>query len=299
MDASDSQLSTFERSCQHWSEQGRVGMDAFYRLASYDYRLLAEQLRWGQVLSEVKAGAGPEFGLLDVACGSGQFPNALLQYGGLESVQELRIQYSLLDPSEFSIEAARAKLAPPFVAGDELKFTAQDIPIPQSPYSAVWATHALYCVPASEIDVAIERMVAVMDPKGLGFIAHASQHAHYLKFQELYLGTAQGQGAEPYSTGEQVLAALQSKLGGENVEAWAIDYEGTLELDDRATAERYLQRCLFDDNLSLDAMFEIPSLAEYLGACRDEAAGLWRFPQRTWLMFYGESAQKVSQWRRD
>ena len=34
--------STFARSCRHWSAASRAEMEAFYKLASLDYRLLAE-----------------------------------------------------------------------------------------------------------------------------------------------------------------------------------------------------------------------------------------------------------------
>ena len=37
---------TFERSCEHWSEAGRAEMEAFYALATVDYRHLAEALDW-------------------------------------------------------------------------------------------------------------------------------------------------------------------------------------------------------------------------------------------------------------
>jgi hypothetical protein len=61
--------------------------------------------------------------------------------------------------------------------------------------------------------------------------------------------------------------------------------------------ERYLQRCLFDDTLSLNAMLEHEQLGRYLRECMDEAASLWRFPQQVWLIFFGDLASQVSQWR--
>ena len=121
----DTQTNTFERSCRHWSEDERAGMEAFYRLASIDYQLLAEELDWLQVFTELAQRREPEIRLLDVACGSGQFPAALLKFGGLEMRENLSVKYSLLDPSDFSIRTARQRLAAPFEPSAEHLCTIQ------------------------------------------------------------------------------------------------------------------------------------------------------------------------------
>lgn len=285
--------STFQRSCDHWSERGKVEMDAFYRLAAVDYKWLAEQLPWGELLSSMQDQFGSPLRLLDVACGSGQFPNALLDHAGLEDSPSLNIKYSLLDPSQFSIDVARKKLRGPFQPAEELLNTAQQLPSPKQLYSIVWATHALYCVPPSELGLAIDRMLAVMDSAGLGFIAHASENSHYLKFHDLYLQTDNAGDALPYCKGEQVIEALRGKLDPSRLVHWAIDYEGTVSLEDRETAELYLQRCLFDDKISLDQMLSTEPLGSYLESCMDHDSGQWRFRQRTFLIFYGDTARRI------
>lgn len=291
------QSSTFERSCQHWSVQGQAGMDAFYRLAAVDYQLLAKQLQWAQAFTQIQNRFGETVRLLDVACGSGQFPTALLEDGGLEACPTLKVQYSLLDPSQFSIDVARQKLRPPFEPADELLCTAQEMQIPDDPYPVVWATHALYCVPPDELELALDRMLAAMAPQGLGFIAHASHAAHYLQFQDLYLQTAWAGESLPYCKGEQIIELLRARFDDRQLNYWAIDYEGTLGLDERDTVELYLQRCLFDDRISLEQMLDTEPLRSYLHSCMDESSGMWRFTQKTWLIFYGEQAQHVPEWR--
>jgi ubiquinone/menaquinone biosynthesis C-methylase UbiE len=296
---SSSELSTFDRSCNHWSETGRDGMAAFYKLAAYDYRLLAEQLDWSSLFRSLQSEFGSPIRLLDVACGSGQFPNALLEFTDLDRVPDLSVTYDLLDPSAFSINVAREKLRPPFTPGAELQCTAQDLQRPSDPYAIEWATHALYCVPSTELQVAIEQMRAALAPQGLGFIAHASQSAHYIEFQKLYLRSSySATTAEPFCSGEQVLSTLQEQLGDDHVHAWTIDYEGQLPLDDRATAELYLQRCLFDDAVTLDQMLADEHMGDYVRSCMDSETQRWRFSQRTWLIFYGEMATTVKALRR-
>jgi len=294
----DPQTDTFERSCQHWSEGGRAGMEAFYRLATIDYQLLAEQLDWGKVFHGLCQRFGPELRLLDVACGSGQFPAALLNYGGLETCQNLEVKYSLLDPSEFSIRTARQRLAAPFAPADEYLCTVQQFLPPASRYPIVWATHALYCVSPCELEVAVDRILAALDTGGLGFIAHASQHSHYVRFHDVYLQSFRSEQATPFSTGEQVIEALQARVDKATLECWPIDYAGTLDLEDRETAERYLQRCLFDDTISLDSMLADQQMGGYLRSCIDNTNGMWRFPQRTWLVFFGDLAKSTADYRR-
>jgi SAM-dependent methyltransferase len=296
-------ISTFDRSCQHWSEEGRLGMEAFYLLAAKDYRRLATSVKWADVIAVLRAQFSDRLRVLDVACGSGQFPSALQQYGGWgasdPAAGDLTIPYTLLDPSQFSIDTAKEKLQPPFAAADELLCTAQELDISPATFPIVWATHAVYCVPTEELELAIEKMMTATDSAGLGFIAHASESSHYLKFHQEYLGSKHSSGSVPYCTGEEVMAALQSQLGSDELFFHAIEYDGTVALDNRETAERYLQRCLFDDDLTLDQMMDDEHLGPYLRGCMDEPNGVWRFHQRTWMMFYGEQASRASHWIHD
>ncbi len=278
-------------------------MEAFYRLAAKDYRRLATSVKWADVIAVLRSQFSDRLRVLDVACGSGQFPSALQQYGGWgasnPAVGDLAIPYTLLDPSQFSIDTAKEKLQPPFAAADELLCTAQELDISSEPFPIVWATHALYCVPAEELELAIKNMLAATDPAGLGFIAHASESAHYLKFHQEYLRSKHSSGSVPYCTGEEVMTALQSQLGADQLFCYPIEYDGTVDLNDKETAERYLQRCLFDDDLTLDQMMDGEHLRPYLRGCMDEPNGVWRFHQRTWMMFYGEQAAHASQWIHD
>lgn len=280
-------------------------MEAFYRLAAKDYQRLATCVKWKEVIAVLRAEFHDRLRVLDVACGSGQFPAALQRFGGWDANDsafdgpndgQITIPYTLLDPSQFSIDTAREKLRPPFVAADELLCTAQELELAVDPFPIVWATHALYCVPAEELDLAIARMVAATDPAGFGFIAHASESAHYLRFHQEYLRSKHSSGSVPYCTAEEVMAALRKRVGSENLFCHPIEYDGTVELDDTETAERYLQRCLFDDDLGLDEMLADEHLGPYLKGCMDEANRVWRFHQRTWMIFYGEKATEAAAW---
>ena len=266
---------TAERSLAHWSEAGRTGMEAFYALATEDYRQLALAADWPALLTE-RARDG--WTLLDVACGSGKFPTALLRHAGLDAAGLPDLAYDLLDPSAFSVAEARGVLAPPFVARHDLVMTLQDLPAERDGYDVVWATHALYALPPAELDAAAERFVAALAPGGLGLVAQATSTSHYLAFYDAFRAGVRE--ATPYTSAEQVRDALVR--AGADVREQRVTYRtGT---SDRAVAEGFLQRCAFDDSVSLDAMEAAPVLGDYLASCRD-ASGAYTFSHEVALLW--------------
>ncbi|WP_428343007.1 methyltransferase [Mycobacterium sp.] len=247
---------TARRSLDHWSEAGRSEMESFYALATEDYRQLAAVRDWGADLSGHAANA--RLRLLDVACGSGKFPAALLAAG--LPAQPI-VEVDLLDPSAFSIAEARAALAPPFVAAREHKVLLQDFT--GVGYDVAWAIHALYALPPGELAAGAARMVAALRPGGFGAVAQASSGSHYLTFYDAYRATFNSD-ATPYTDAEGVASALRA--AGAPIEVQVLHYgTGTC---DRAVVAGFLQRCAFDDAVSLDEMESRSPLADYLAGRR-------------------------------
>lgn len=248
---------TARRSLDHWSEAGRAEMESFYALATEDYRQLAASRDWGDDLS--KHAVDDRLRLLDVACGSGKFPSALLA-AGLPA--QPVVEVDLLDPSAFSIAEARATLAPPFVAAAEHEVFLQDFS--GTGYDVAWAMHALYALPPGELAAGVARMVAALRPGGFGVVAQASSSSHYLAFYDAYRA-AFAPDATPYTDAEGVASALRA--AGAPIEVQVIHYR--TGSGDRAVVEGFLQRCAFDDAVSLDEMERREPLAAYLAGCRE------------------------------
>ena len=181
---------TAQRSLAHWSEAGRTGMQAFYALATEDYRQLALARDWTADLR--KHAVDQQVRLLDVACGSGRFPAALLATG---LPVEPAVHVDLLDPSAFSLAEARGVLAAPFVAADEHQVVIQDFDRPGA-YDVAWATHALYAVPPDDLATGIGRMAAALRPGGVlvGYVATTTQLSTYVEALR-----AQGVWTEPHA----------------------------------------------------------------------------------------------------
>jgi ubiquinone/menaquinone biosynthesis C-methylase UbiE len=259
---------------EHWSELKRLEMEHFYELATEDYRQLALAADWRALLLERSS---PAWRLLDVACGSGKFPTALLRYADLSDLPN--IAYDLLDPSPFSISEARGQLQAPFMADREFQTTLQDLPVDAGQYDVVWATHALYAIAPDEVPVAAKRMFAALRPGGLGVVAQATSRSHYLTFYDAY--RAAGHLATPYSTAEQVRDGLRAT--GATVTEQRITY--TTGTADRSVAEGFLQRCAFDDSLTLDQMESAPVLGDYLAGCR-APDGFYSFDHEVSLLWF-------------
>lgn len=261
---------TATRSLAHWSEAGRAEMEAFYALATEDYRQLAVAADWPRLLTGRRT-------LLDVACGSGKFPTALSTYADLPAAPP--ISYDLLDPSAFSVAEAKATLRAPFIPGRELVIGVQELASDLT-YDVVWATHALYAVPQAELAEAGRRFVGALAPGGLGFVAQASAASHYLAFYDAYrAGVPAAADVDPFTTGEQVRDALVG--AGAQVREERVSY--TTTTSDRAVAEGFLQRCAFDDSISLEEMEAAPVLGEYLAGCR--AGETWTFSHEAVLLW--------------
>lgn len=249
-------------------------MEAFYALATEDYRQLVLAADWPALLEErVHDG----WSLLDVACGSGKFPTALARDADLSRLPP--IAYDLLDPSAFSVAEARSVLVDPFVARHELVMTLQDLPEEYAGYDVVWATHALYALPPDELDVAARRLVAALAPGGLGIVAQATSRSHYLRFYDAFRAGVRE--STPYTTAEDVGAALAG--AGADVREQRVTYRtGTA---DRSVVEGFLQRCAFDDSVSLEEMEAAPVLGDYLASCRD-TEGTYSFSHEAALLWF-------------
>ncbi|MBP03101.1 MAG: hypothetical protein CMM25_09860 [Rhodospirillaceae bacterium] len=263
-------------------------MEGFYALAFADYEHLAKSIDWKAWLETIQKSVGnQQLQLLDVACGSGKFPSALLSHGNVTSAAISPIDYALLDPSSFSISETRKVLASPFQAGVEYEMKLQDLECDIGFFDVVWATHALYAIPQNELEEALRCMMKAIgnieDSRviGSGFIAHAKSDSHYLEFFKQFLqGFRQGIG-EPFTSSEQIISAL-TRLGLP-IQVKEISYTNGAPEAMEKEVERYLQRCVFDESVSLRQMLDNPITGSYLESCRKN--GMWQFSQNVEMIF--------------
>ena len=155
----------------------------------------------------------------------------------------------------------------------------QDFSCEQGAYDIIWATHALYAVPKHELKEALKRFIFGMAKTG--FIAHATEKSHYLKFYRCYLNGFKNGFGEPYSTAEQIVQILKEMDIPHKVEK--ITYENGISENSSLQVEGYLQRCVFDDSINLNNMLNNSSTGPYLHSCIKDKQ--WRFKQQVMLIF--------------
>jgi SAM-dependent methyltransferase len=277
---------TFARSCEHWSENARDEMEAFYELAKVDYRYLAEAYDWSAGLQAL-ASRKPGLRLIDVACGSGKFPEALLEHSGLGAIRGIDVHYDLLDPSAFSVQEAKQVLASPFRPAKEFYCTLQNWDAEAAAHDIAWATHALYCVPAEELELGLSRMCQALSQEGFGFVAQGLRNGHYVSFYDYFRESLRKGQDTAYSDGDQVEAALRQL--GMAVRRRDIEYTTVVPASRPQLLESYLQRCAFDDTVSLEAMLQREPLAGYLRDCFDPEANEYCFMQRVGMILFAHS----------
>ncbi|MAW33122.1 MAG: hypothetical protein CMK56_01795 [Proteobacteria bacterium] len=265
-------------------------MEGFYSLASIDYRHLAEKINWKLWFETRQKRVGSRcMQLLDVACGSGKFPTALTARGDIADALIRPIEYSLLDPSIFSITEARKALKSPFNLANEYQTKLQDFNIYNTCFDVVWAVHALYAIPKIELRSSVISMLRALgygkNNSGVGFIAHASINSHYLKFFNYYLSGFKRRLSEPYTAAEQIISILNQE--GVCIEIKEINYVNEASKNMEKQVEKYLQRCIFDDTVSLEEMRTNSVTGPYLESCL--TGDIWQFEQCVKMIFINNS----------
>ena len=290
---------TFDRSCAHWSTEGREGMDNFYTYATIDYGYLARLIDWPALLASLSKESGV-LQLADLACGSGKFPASLLECTPMSALisaggKSTQVQYDLLDPSAFAIEEAAAVLKPPFIERDRYCCKLQDWQPKSDSYDLAWATHALYCVPAEEMNQCIAIAQEAMKPGGIGVVAQSNRSGHYIRFYGHFLESIRDGEGTRFSAAEDVEKAVAD--AGFDRQTRTLNYETAIDENDHQALGSYLQRCAFDDAISLDEMLSSGSLGHYLASSRKE--GAYRFQQSVDVLVFGYDLAQFNFWKQD
>ena len=271
---------TYDRSCKHWSESSRQEMDDFYSLAFVDYEHLSNAHDWKSWLNQVSKIHNERTQLIDIACGSGKFPTALLQHPKLNLSKMKKIDYSLLDPSSFSIEETSKILKHPFEVKNKYKTPLQNFNSKKKIFDLLWAVHALYAIPRHELRTAIKQLLTCL--KGNAFIAHGCNDGHYVKFYKLFINAFKNGENFPYISAEDIISTLE--ILNVNFHYKYLTYTNGGKNTNPKVIERYLQRCVFDDSVSLEKMINNPLTGKYLNNCKKNDT--WEFSQKVMLIFF-------------
>tara|TARA_A100001015_G_scaffold269259_1_gene320801 strand:+ start:6472 stop:7356 length:885 start_codon:yes stop_codon:yes gene_type:complete len=279
---------TFTNSCKHWSSEYLAEMNSFYHFAKLDYKYLAECFKWDNFFASIQANVGGRsLRLLDVACGSGKFPEALISDFEKRNVNIDSIEISLLDPSSFSLDQATAVLKPPFNKTSSFEMKIQDFSFEARYFDILWAVHALYAVPKTDLRIALQSCLDVLG--SVGFIAHASKASHYISYYDLFLKGFNSSDLPRFVCAEDILSTLKELKV--NTRSFSINYSHRALPTELSKVEGYLQRCVFDDQISMDKMLENEYTGKYLKDDCKANDGSWVFTQEVILIFFGDLSE--------
>ena len=143
------------------------------------------------------------------------------------------------------------------------------------PWDVVWATHALYALEPANLGAAVARYRAALAPGGFSFLAQGARDGHYLRVYEAFLEGVRGGVGTGYVSSEELVAELRAQGAAPDVRRVA--YSHVVDARDTGVLEGYLQRCVFDDTVTLAELLEAPQTGPYLASAHDAAAGVYRF----------------------
>ncbi|MGK7876927.1 MAG: methyltransferase [Xenococcaceae cyanobacterium] len=259
-----------------------------------DYWQLARHFYWSNFLSPF-----PEtqpLRILDIACGTGRWIQALQYYVKLPE-QQNEIMYDLLDPNSDAIANAEQRLKPPFHLGQKYPYIIQFAPLKPHFYDLLWSMHGFYIIHRKDLNSIVTQCKQLLKPNGFGWIALTTRQSFYVDFYDKYLDCFfQGQG-QRFTAAEDVVDALTDCGIGYQINR--IFYEECVLVSDLATVEYYIKtesvvnsfaqktesnQLVMARDISLKELMSAPQMRSYLdNLVQDD---FYCFPQEVWLISF-------------
>ncbi len=208
-----------------------------------DYRQLARHFDW-RLLSPTSRmhpqNRSTPLRLLDVACGTGRWLDALYRYASfptyLNGARE--ILYDVLDPSETAIVQIRNKISAPFRLGNQYVTTIQEADLERQVYDLLWSNHGFYGIPVPHLPSVLTKLADSLTKRGTALIALANRNSFYITFYDQYLATVYGGNQTGFTAAEDVMDALD--ILGIAYQIHPIHYEERIDRNDHASLAHYV-----------------------------------------------------------
>lgn len=248
--------------------------DSWFQIASADYEALIKDYDFAALFSSIKAPVS----LLDLGCGTGKFPSMLKDV--LDS--GLHINYSCLDPSEFSLQECRNNISAPFYTDAQYQSffeNMKDHIEPEKRFDIIWSIQSLYCADASKLQQTIENALCMLKPHGRLMIYLASPQSSYMQAQNLYHAHfAKDAEKTPYNNA----IALEEKLKDISCafDVYKLTFDHVIPSANKGLLEIYLNQCALAE-ISIEDWLGNEDVHRWLEQFkRDEC---YAIPQNVWF----------------
>ena len=265
-----------------------------------DFCQLATNFHWFDLLSK-KTDSKP-LRILDVACGTGRWLQALQHYVKFGN-DNATIIYDLLEPNQTAIRRATENLQHPFQLGQQYINKIQEAELEQNTYDLLWSMHGFYIIPSQELALVLRKIMGLLKTTGVGLIALATRQSFYVDFYEQYLSNFhEGKGVR-FTSAEDVVENLS--VCGIQHHVHRIFYEEPINVDDHAALEHYIkneatinsfnkdentEQLSESENIFLDELLTLPKMEQYLNSFIKNST--YYFPQEIWLIYFDGSQTK-------
>lgn len=264
-------MDNLDRSLRFYS-QDVFKKEIWFQIASIDYEELIHLFDFKLLFNSYKN----PIKLLDVGCGTGQFPRMLASH--LDP--KISIDYHGMDPSPYSLEEIKKSLTDPFRAPTLIKAKAEDLdalPLKENRYDIIWAIHSCYCLENSSIPIVLEILVQMLNDNNSKLIIYqASPVSSYYLAQEMYYKYVMPQNYQPLVFASDIQMALD-----ELSISYAIETIRFNHAVPKHFLEYYLAQCLFSST-PLKLWYISDKSRNWLESLRVE--DIYFFPQEVCLI---------------
>lgn len=266
-------LSNLDRSLRYY-QKTPINPASWVSVVAEDYHLLLEAIEWKNLFPPRSA----PYCVLDVGCGTGQFPDLLSTY----LPESPLIYYDICDPSQYCLNSCQQALHAPLFPRKAWRTTLEHAEKTWTPgsYDVAWAIQSLHCLNHETLHDSLRRFISTIHPtRGAAGIFLGKRDSFLSQIHQLFFQQIPFSAPQPYVSAESVFTMLD-QLGATTV-IRELECVHTISIWEDRLLEQYLQQCVMDAT-PLPKWREIARLRTFLDSFRH--GDYYHFPNPSWLM---------------
>lgn len=266
-------LGNLDRSLRYY-QKSQINPVSWFSVVAQDYQLLLEALEWRN-LFPIRS---TPYSVLDVGCGTGQFPALLSSF----LPETLYIHYDICDPSQYCLTSCRQTLRSPLFPRKAWRTTLEHAEQTWTPgsYDVAWSMQSFSCLDHETLHDSVRRLISAIHPsRGTACIFLGKRDSFFSQIRRFFFQQSSLPVSQPYVSAESVVTML-NQLGASTV-IRELECVHTISIWEDRLLEQYLQQCVMDTT-PLPKWKEICSMRTFLDSYRH--GDFYHFANPCWLI---------------